>query len=225
MKYDLSYYIEKYRRRAVVALVVIVTLIVGLVVYQQIRTAMERSGTIAVPVEVVPRDAQVTLSNGDELPSRGTAYIAPGDYKITVKKEGFASQTRELRVSSAAVPYIYIGLTGKSDQAKSWQKSHLRDYQNLELLTIAKNRDYTTLFRSANPIVEILPIKDPYYTIDYRNHDDTSIELIIYGTSPRYRTVALEFLRDKGYEPTDYRITYEGFDNPLKKDKEENDDE
>ncbi len=219
MKYDLSYYIEKYRRPALVAVALCVVLILGIVAYHQIRLAMERSGTIAVPVEVVPRDAQVTLSNGDELPGRGTAYIAPGEYEVTVKKEGFATQTRDLRVSAAAVPYIYIGLTGKSEEAKAWQESHTRDYQNLELLTVAKNRDYTTLFRSANPIVEILPIRDPYYTISYRNYDDTSIELVIFGTSPRYRAVALEFLRDKGYEPTDYRISYEGFENPLKEER------
>ena len=134
---------------------------------------------------------------------------------MTVEKEGFASQTRELRVSAAAVPYVYIGLSGESDEAKAWEKRSARDYQQLELLTVAKNRDYTALFRSANPIVEILPIKDPYYTISYRNYDDASVELLIYGTSPRYREVALEFLRKKGYEPTDYRITYEGFINPL----------
>lgn len=215
MQYDLSYYFALYRRRIVVGAIVMFVAITGVIIFAQVQTARERHGTVAVPVQVVPGDASVTLSNNQELPSRGTAYIKPGDYKVTVAKEGFSTRTYNLRVSDTSVPYIYIGLAGKTKEAKNWQKNHARDYQNLELLTVEKNRDYTTLLRSAHPIVEILPIKDPYYTIDYRNSDNDSIELIIFGTSPRYREVAIEYLRDKGYDPTDYRITYEGFKNPL----------
>lgn len=217
MKYDLSYYLAHYRRYIIAGVALVIAVAIGVTIYVQLNIASQRKGTIAVPVEVVPKDATVTLSNDQKLPSRGTAYIKPGEYIVTVEKEGFATQTRDLRVSAAAVPYIYVGLVGESDEAKKWEQNNKRAYQNLELLTVAKNRDYTTLFRTANPIVEILPVKDPYYTIDYRNHDDTSIELIISGTSPRYREVAIAYLRDKGYEPTDYRITYEGFVNPLAK--------
>lgn len=215
MQYDLSYYLALYRRRIITGVVLTCVVVAGLIIFAQVQTARERHGTIAVSVEVVPRDATVTLSNNQEVPSHGAAYIKPGDYKVTVKKEGFTTRIYDLRVSDNSVPYIYIGLAGKTKDAKAWQKNHMRDYQNLELLTVEKNRDYTTLLRSANPIVEILPIKDPYYTIDYRNHNDGSIELIVYGTSPRYREVAIAYLRDKGYEPTDYRITYESFKNPL----------
>lgn len=215
MQYDISYYLAHYRRRFIIVTLLLVVLLTGVTAYVQIRTAQQRAGKIAVPVEVVPRDATVVLSNKQPLPSSGVAYIAPGEYKVTVKKEGFTTQTRDLRVSAAAVPYIYIGLSGESREAKSWQERNARDYQKLEIITVEKNRDYTTLFRSANPIVEILPIKDPYYTIDYRNRNDTSIELIIHGTSPRYREAAVAYLRSKGYEPTDYHVVYDGFINPL----------
>lgn len=215
MQYDLSYYLAHYRRRIITGVILAFVVITGVIIFAQVQTARERQGTIAVPVEVVPRDATVKLSDGQQLPNRGAAYIKPGDHKVIVSKEGFTTRTYNLRVSENSVPYIYIGLAGKTKEAKDWQKNHARDYQNLELLTVEKNRDYTTLLRSANPIVEILPIKDPYYTIDYRNGDNDSIELSIFGTSPRYREIALEYLRSKGYDPTDYRITYEGFENPL----------
>lgn len=214
MQYELSYYIGKYRAWIFSTTIAIIVLVSSLVIYFQWQQANLHQGKIAIPVEVVPRDANVTL-DGKPLPSRGTAWITPGNYKVTVSKDGFASYTNSLRVSEDATPYIYVALAGKSDNAKKWQETNRADYSRLELLTIQKSREYNTRFKSNNPIVSILPIKDPYYTIDYRNYNDTSVELIIYGTSPRYREAAIDFLRSKGYDPTDYRVTYEGFVNPL----------
>lgn len=214
MQYEPAYYIGKYRTYILAVCLGVIILAVGLTIYTQWRNASERAGKIAVPVEIVPRDAQVKLDK-KTITSRGTAWIAPGEYTATIERDGFTTQTRTIRVSENAVPYIYIALAGQTDEAKKWQASHQSDYQRLELLTIQKSREYNTRFKSNNPIVNILPIKDPYYTIDYRNHDDTTVELIIYGTSPRYRKSAIEFLRSKGYDPTDYRVSYEGFTNPL----------
>lgn len=214
MQYEPVYYIGKYRRHIIVTVITCVVLLVAITLYIQWRNSVYRAGKIAVPVEVVPRDATVKV-NGTDMTSRGTVWIKPGEYTATAVRDGFKTQARPLRVSKDAVPYIYIALEGETDEAKQWQSSHGSDYQRLELLTAEKSRDYTVRFVSNNPIVNILPIKDPYYSIDYRNYDDKSIELIIYGTSPRYRKAAVDFLRKKGYEPTDFRVTYEGFVNPL----------
>lgn len=215
MQYELSYYLGKYRRSILIGVIVLVVACISIAIYFNHLSAQQRRGKLPVPVEVVPRDAKVTVATGEELPSRGEAYLKPGEYKVTVAREGFESQTRTLRVSADAVPYIYIGLVGKSKESADWQKAHQTEYQRLELLTVEKNREYNTLFKSTNPIVNVLPIKDPYYSIDYRNHDDKSVELIVWGTSPAKRRAALEFLRTKGYEPTDYRIQYDGYTNPL----------
>lgn len=215
MDYELSYYLGKYRRQLLAGLIVCVVLVVGMTIWYNIWLAQQRAGKIAVPVQVVPTDASVTLSTGQPLPQSGTAYIVPGTYKVTVKREGFDSQTRDLRVSDNALGYIYIGLVARSDDAKAWQARHQAEYQHLETLTVARNRDYNALFESTNPIVNVLPIKDPYYSVDYQNHDDASVELVIWGTSPHSRQAALSMLRSKGYDPTDYRVRYDGFDNPL----------
>jgi len=217
MQYELSYYIDKYRKPAIIATIVLFIVLAATITYYTLQLAEQRRGKIAVPVQVVPHDANVKLSTGETLPSNGTAYIAPGEYKVTVSYDGFTSQRRDLRVSSTAKPFIYTGLVGKTKEAKQWQVDNQADYGELETLTVERAREYNTLFKSNNPIVNVLPIKDPYYTIDYRNYDDKSIELIIYGVSPKYRQVALNFLRSKGYEPTDYRISYDNFDNPLEK--------
>lgn len=215
MNYEFSYYIGKYRRQLLIILITVVVIATGISIWHTLSLATQRRGKIAVPTQVVPRDASVTLSTGQSLPASGTSYIKPGVYKVTVQKAGFVSQTRDLRVSNNSLAYIYIGLVGRTDEAKAWQDRHQAEYQQLETLTVARNRDYNALFQSTNPIVSALPIKDPYYSVDYRNRDDTSIELVVWGTSPKSRQAALDMLRKKGYDPTDYRIVYEGFDNPL----------
>ena len=215
MQYELSYYIGKYRLAILIGIVLLVIACVSAAIYSSYQASQQRRGKLPVPVEVVPRDATVKTNTGEELPSRGEAYLKPGEYKVTVARDGFATQTRDLRVSEDATPYIYIGLAGKSKESIDWQESHRPEYQRLELLTVEKNREYNTLFKSTNPIVNILPIKDPYYSIDYRNHDDKSVELIVWGTSAEKRQAAFAFLRKKGYEPTDYRIQYDGYKNPL----------
>lgn len=214
MQYELSYYIGKYRKLVFGIIVALVILLSGLVVYIQWQQAALRQGKFAVPVELVPRDATVRLDN-ERITNRGSAWVTPGDHTVIVSREGFESYKGSVRVSADSTPFIYVALTGKSDDAKKWQENNRHEYTRLELLTIKKSREYNTRFKSNNPIVTILPIKDPYYTIDYRNHDDKSVELTIYGTAPRYRQAALDFLRKKGYEPTDYRVSYEGFTNPL----------
>ncbi|MBH2007659.1 carboxypeptidase regulatory-like domain-containing protein [Candidatus Saccharibacteria bacterium] len=215
MQYELSYYLGKYRLAILVGVVLLVVLCIFVAIYSTYQASQQRRGKLPVAVEVVPRDATVKTNTGEALTSRGEAYLKPGEYKVTVAREGFASQTRDLRVSEDSTPYIYIGLAGKSKESIDWQESHKSEYQRLELLTVEKNREYNTLFKSANPIVNILPIKDPYYSIDYRNYDDKSVELVVWGTSAEKRQAALTFLRKKGYEPTDYRIQYDGYKNPL----------
>lgn len=215
MDYELSYYIGKYRRAILIGVVLIVLMSVGATIWYNLYLGEQRRGKLAVPVQVVPSDARVTLSTGQLLPSSGTAYIAPGTYRVTVDKQGFARQTRDLRVSTSALGYVYIGLVGTTKETTQWQAQHQAEYQRLETLAVARNRDYNSLFVSTNPIVGVLPIKDPYYSVDYRNRDDASIELLVWGTSPHARQAALDMLRRKGYEPTDYRISYDGFTNPL----------
>ena len=109
MQYEPAYYIGKYRRYIIMGVILLVLLITGATIWYNLQLAEQRRGKLAVPVDVVPNDANVVLSTGQQLPSRGTAYISPGNYNVTVSKQGFASQTRPLRVTQDAVPYITSG--------------------------------------------------------------------------------------------------------------------
>ena len=103
-----------------------------------------------------------------------------------------------------------------NDETERWQKRHARDYAEIERLGFALSQEYGKEFEKRWPIVESLPIKDPYFTISYKNTPGDDLLVTIQGTSARYRELALDHLRTKGFDPTDYRIDFIGFKNPLK---------
>ncbi len=219
LRYDLSYYFQKYQRPLKWGGLGLVVLIIGASCLYFILSAASHKGKIAVPVQVVPADATIMLDHTTELDT-GTAYITPGMHHITVTSPGFSSVEKDYRIERYNAPAIYIALNGQSDDAKQWQQRHHNDYRKLELLTTKQAHTYAKKFQARNPIVKDLPIKDPYFTISYRNIDDKTIKLTIWGTSARYREFAINYLRSKGYEPTDYHIDFTNFHNPL--DKESN---
>lgn len=212
--YELSHYIQKYKRRIIIISGVILLAIIIISIAYSLYLAHIHAGKLAVPMKIVPNDASVTLKDGTRL-SGSTIYLTPGKHTLIIKKDGFTTVEKQYLIEDYNQPAVYVGLVGKSDEAKKWQQQHQRDYQDLELLGRVQAAAYGEAFRARNPIIKILPIKDPYFTISYRNVDDESVRLTIWGTSPKYREFALEYLRQKGFEPTDYEIEFDGFKNPL----------
>lgn len=216
MQYEPSYYLQKYKKKILlwgVVLLVCVS-VVGFAMLQQVIEL--RKGKIAVPIHVVPHDASIEIDGQKYTP--GTQYLAPGDYTARIIKDGFHTTTQQLRVNDYSHPVLYAGLAPASEEAKQWQRRNNHQYAKLERLSFEQSQKYGQEFQKRWPIVQSLPIKDPYFTIGYKNINDRDIILTIKGTSPRYRELAIDELRKKGFEPTDYRIEFIGFNNPLKGD-------
>jgi len=212
--YDFSYYYQKHRKTVLtMGVLLFICLIVSMIAYQY-KISLDRQGKVAVAMQIVPSDAKVTVDMTDTL-AGNTVYITPGERKISVKKEGFAAVSKTYRIESYNSPAIYISLAGESDEAKHWEQTHQNEYKRLEVLSAKQAEKYSKDFRERNPIVNALPVKDPYFTISYRNIDDKSVRLTIWGTSPRYREFAIDHLRKLGFDPTDYEIEFTGFKNPL----------
>ena len=184
---------------------------ISLAMWQQRQD--ERAGKFPVVLQTLPSDAAVTID--DASYTQGTIYLAPGNYEATVSKDGFASYTQELIVNGTDDAKLFAGLAPASDDAKRWQQRHRRDYAELERQSFLFAQEYGAAFSERWPITNTLPIKDPYFTISYRVHEAGDITLTIKGTSPRYREAALDELRKRGFEPTEYNIEFIGFDNPL----------
>ncbi len=175
---------------------------------------LSRIGKLPVTVSVVPSDATITVNNQSE--GNGTAWLVPGTYKVKIKKDGYTPQEKTVIVSDKKTDNVVVAsLKPESDEAKKWATEHAKEYKDNEkygAIEASSNGEY---FSAINPITKKLPFTDPYYKIGYIVGDKQSITLTVATTSPRWRFYAVEKIREWGYEPTDFVISFTDFKNPL----------
>lgn len=214
---DLHYIIDRYKKWLIISLIImIIATIIGVTV-SWIIEINHRQGKLPVKIKIIPSSAKVMIDNQQIKITNGDVYLTPGNHTIEVSQDGFNTIKNNFDVQDWHTPGQYIGLTPESEEAKKWYNKNLRLYKDIELATYNESQDYGKKFNERWPIVNSLPIKDPYFTISYRTVQETGdIYLTIKGTSPRYRMFAINHLRSLGFEPTDYKIEFIGFDNPLK---------
>lgn len=207
MYYEL---IQKHKRRAILATVALLAVII----FATITMYASRAGKTAVVVSSVPGDAQVTFNGQSE--GNGTQWLKDGTYTVVAKKDGFATITKTVIVSDKkSQNVVTLSLTAMSDDAKKWAADHSNDYQHNEEFGSIEANANGQYFSDLNPITTKLPFQDPYFTIGYTQGDDQSITLTVSTPSPRYRFYAVEKIRSFGYDPTDFKIVFSDFHNPL----------
>ncbi len=207
MYYD---FIQEHKRQFQIAGIILVALIT----LWGVLTYVDRHGKIPVVLSVVPHNATVTFN--DQREGNGTHYLPAGTYTVTAKKDGFKTQTQKIVVTDKKNQNVVaISLIAQSSEAKKWASEHQDQYrQNEAYGSIQANND-GEYFTALNPITTKLPYKDPYFMIGYIANPDQSITLTVDTPSPRYRFYAVERIRKFGYDPTDFKIVFEDFHNPL----------
>lgn len=185
-----------------------------LIIIWGVSTYIDRYGKIPVVVSVVPSNASVTFSGKDS--SNGTHYLQAGTYDVSVHQDGFKTQTQKVIITEGKEQNVVaVSLIAESDEAKKWANSHQDDYQKNEIYGSIQANSDGKYFTNKNPITTKLPYNDPYFTIGYIANSDQSITLTIITPSPRYRFYAIEQIRKLGYDPTDFKIVFKDFHNPL----------
>lgn len=185
-----------------------------LIIIWAVVTYANRHGKLAVVVSVVPRDASVVVS-GKHL-GNGTHYLQAGTYDVSVSKDGFKTQTKKIIVTDDKEQNVVaVSLAPESEEAKKWANEHEDDYRKNEVYGSIEANSNGKYFTEKNPITTKLPFVDPYFTIGYIANDDQSITLTVITPSPRYRFYAVEQIRKFGYDPTDFKISFKDFRNPL----------
>ena len=207
MYYD---FIQTHKRKVIVSTVILLAILF----IWTVMILVGRIGKLPVTVSIVPSNAAITLNN--ESISNGTKWITPGNYTVTAKRDGFNDKKQMITVTSEKQDNIVaISLVPKSKQAKEWAQQHQDEYKNNEKYGALQASANGAYFTSQNPITKKLPYTDPYYTVGYTVNQDNSITMTISTQSPRYRFYAVEKIREWGYEPTDFRIQFKDFKNPL----------
>lgn len=176
-----------------------------------------RAGKIAVQVLVLPSTAQITAN--DQSIKNGTVYLKPGEYKVKMSAEGFESKESTITINESN-PYVQDQLTAISVEAKQYMKDHQKEYEEFEGKVGDASRKKGEAFQEKFPIVKLLPATNVLFQIGYKSSDENTLILTIHANDPGQRQAALEQIRDWGYDPTDYKISFTDFSNPFGEDGE-----
>lgn len=193
-----------------------VGILFALIIVWAVWTYLDRAGKTPLTISVVPSDAKVLVNN--QSLGNGTHWLVDNTYKITVEKDGFKTQQTSTTVTNKKPQNVLaFSLVPQSDAAKKWAADHQNDYKRNESFGALEARTNGQYFTDKNPITKRLPFNDPYFTLGYKAVGDNSIILTVSTPSPRYRFYAVEKIRELGYDPTDFKIEFSDFHNPLER--------
>ena len=208
------------KRRITSIIFVILTVVCSGVVYN-IYLSFERASKTAVTLVTAPTDATVAFTNTATKKvtkgSHGTVYIEPGIYDILVEKKGFNSYKKTQDISKNNT--VIAELSPQTKEAVDWVKIHQDQYNKLEAFAGKKSLEYNKSVTNKYPLIGVLPLKDPYYSIGHYKKDNGEPVVVITTESPQYRYIATRRITSMGYKLSDYRIEYKDFQNPLKEKK------
>lgn len=201
---------QKNRRTIIVSVVGFVFLLIAWAIFDHVS----HIGKVAVTITTVPYDATVAIN--DQKTRGGTKWLVPGTYTISSSKDGFVTRKKQVVVTTDKKQNVVsLALSPQSEAAKAWAIAHANDYSNNEPYGAMEAQANGEYFAKTHPIITSLPYEDPYYKINYEQGSDNSVILTIATASPRYRYFAVKKIRDLGYNPTDYKIIFKNFQNPL----------
>ncbi|MEX0668685.1 MAG: carboxypeptidase-like regulatory domain-containing protein [Candidatus Saccharimonadales bacterium] len=164
-------------------------------------------GKTEIEIVVAPSDASIETE--DKRLKNGINHLSPGEYQVSVSRDGFESATRLIAVVDGEYQIIPIALTPITDEAFEIMVDDPA-YLDIEFATGEIARMEGEEFRQQQPIVENLPHRGLLFDIDYRltEGSDTEIVLQITADSEIDRQYALDQIRNWGFEPEDFAIEY-----------------
>lgn len=200
---------NKRLRSAMVVVGVLVVIFIGFYGWQYIANR----GKTSLTIKKLPSNAVITM-NGEKVRS-GKVYLQPGTYKLKAESEGFATYERTVDITEgqAGVKAFFV-LDPVSDQAISEVSKKTKDYIKLEGEAGKYYEDISDNNAATYPIMKELPYRGPLYSIEYYQSGG-EFKLQIKSSDPLGRQVALERIREMGYEPSDYTIEYLDVKNPF----------
>ena len=165
---------------------------------------------------VAPESATITLN--DKEIKNGIYHLYPGDYEIIIKKENFESKTFNIKLEKNETKKLYTYLLEK-DGSYSWYINNRSDALLLNKIGAYESSISSSSYLESYPISKVLPIIYASYDESY-NYTEFRIDggffdeceknfcLKISDTTGGNYEAALEKIREKNFNPSDYKIIY-----------------
>jgi hypothetical protein len=178
-----------------------------------LTTTVRDKGRVPVEVMTAPREAKVFFN---DKPSPASAMLSPGHYTLKVSYPGFDTKTQTFDVrdgdSKRTFPVELHPQTAEAQQIAAAERERYTQVEGVGSSVASKAGED---FVKSNPIAAFLPKHTGYYNIDYAKDANGNFVVQISATAPIGRQVALQQIRDWGFDPTDYRIQFVGLNNPF----------
>ncbi len=193
-------------------------IMVALLVVYLVAINLSRSGKTAVIIDVAPSDSTVTV-DGKEV-GAGKIYFSPGNYSFNASRPYFEDDKVSVSVKAKGGE-VFVDLLpeAKSDEAKLFLEENPDVQAAREVVGGHRANSKGLQIEKQTPLITKLPFTsiDGPFTIDYGPSPTrkNGTFLIVSDSSPEGRVAALKWIRQQGYDPTDFEIQFDDFVNPT----------
>ncbi len=219
---------KRWVKAVFVADILVFIAIIAIIVWHTTKTAI-------ITFSVAPVDAIITL-NGQSDYKNGTYKLHPGNYKITISRDGLESKTFDLELDSDHVATVTTFLVGENNNFEFYElKDNYTSFQKLSEIASAGNNQTTDHDTSAEEFIAKFQGLQSFYSAnlpfeysEYGNSTDgrTTLE---YGITVRTsnedtcqkflcikvvgknteKTFINQLLTERGFNLEDYEIHYQ----------------
>lgn len=162
-------------------------------------------------IQVAPASSTISLNN--KTVRAGVYRVSPGSYRVVVVKDGFGSQSQDIKVSKSQSSYLGIVLVSNSNSTANWYINNPSDQQLSEGIS-SRTFDATSQSSSDKaPIISHLPFISPDSTwrVDYGNDAANPSRPVIYisYTTLTGRQDALDWIKYGGFDISALKVIYQ----------------
>jgi hypothetical protein len=169
-------------------------------------------------INILVAPTESTIKVGDKTLKNGDHKFEPGEYEVNITMDGFNPYSGKITLEAGKVTDLHQYLAPASGDYQ-WYID--RPKEQAKLTDIADRAAFTKAdqLKSEYPIVDRLPYKSGVYTIDYgfdTPGDNQSIYLMISSDYDFYSD-GLNKVYELGFDPGDYKIKFDSYNNPFNK--------
>ena len=208
--------LELFRRHKIISAAIALNVIAILVVVLLI--VVHRTKTVSIDIYVAPSDAIIEL-NGKKYDNFSSYNLMPGEYHVSISMDGMKTKEYDLALENDGFARIWEYLVDDNDSLDYYLKnpdeiSILTKFSDdEEVKKVIEYYDKVVSIRDALPL-EYYDRSDPDNSVGVFVEEDTDecankiLCLVIYG-GEKNRDIALNLIREAGYNPDDYGIRFE----------------
>lgn len=194
------------KKLTIIAIITLVLIGAALTLFNSLK-----GPTGTVKIQKAPSDMKLTI-DGKEY--KETEIELPvGKHTIKGEREDFIERTASISITEGEIEEQLMLLDPLNAVGTRWLEDHPEEAILYSKESSSEYDKSAQAMTENSPITNDLPILAPSWRIDYGEsvrHKNVSgaIAVYIYAATPADRQDALSWIRQQGYDPSDYEIIY-----------------